>query len=68
MTAWLLAAERRTVKVALTVPVFGSVTVTSLMDRVGTASSFVIVPTACAVPSVAFTGPERLTVNVSLGS
>ena len=44
VTAWPLAAERVTVNVAVVVPALPSVTVTSSTDRVGGASSSVIVP------------------------
>ena len=61
VTARPLGTFRLTVKFAFTVPVLPSVTVTSLTDRAGGASSSVIVPTPCPSPIVALTGPERLT-------
>jgi hypothetical protein len=40
----------------------------SAMETAGAASSLVMVPTACASARLAFTGAERFTRNVSLGS
>ena len=60
-----LGASRPSVKAAATVPALPSVTVTSLTETTGSASSSVIVPvadpSAIAVPS----GAERVIVNVS---
>ena len=53
---------------AVTVPALPSVTLTSLIDSVGTASSFVIVPIPLPSAIVAFTGPLRFTPNVSFAS
>ena len=55
-------------KVAVAVPLLPSTTATSLIERPGWASSFVIVPTACASPIVPLTAFERLTLKVSLTS
>ena len=55
-------------KVAATVPELPSVTVTSLTDSAGSASSSVIVPMPCASTIVALPAFVRLTVNVSFGS
>ncbi len=52
-------------KVAATVPVSPSVTVTSLMVSAGSGSSSVIVPTPIPSPIVAPAAPERLTLKVS---
>ena len=51
--------------VALTVPVLPSVTVTSLIESDGVASSSVIVPMPCASVTRAPTALERFTANVS---
>src|SRR5262249_60777609 len=67
----VLAADRLTVKVAVTTPALPSVTVTSLIERLGrveAASSFVIVPRPWPSPIVAFTGDERLTKKELVGS
>ena len=55
-------------KVAVTVPVFPSVTVLLPIETVGTGSSSVIVPTPVPSAIVALTGFESSTVNVSLSS
>ena len=55
-------------KLALTVPVLPSVTVTSLIDERGMASSSVIVPTPWPSAIVALVGLERLTKKVSFAS
>jgi hypothetical protein len=57
-----------TTKVAVAVPVLPSATTASATAMVGVASSSVIVPVACASPTVAFVGPERSTTKVSLTS
>ena len=44
VTGWLLAADKVAVKRALMVPLLPSVTVTSLIVKLGTASSLRIVP------------------------
>ncbi len=68
MTVWPLAADSVTVKVAGEVPALPSFNDTSLMLRVGVASSSVIVPVPTAAPSVALVGLVSVTVNVSLAS
>jgi len=61
--------DRLTVKVALVVvPVVPSVTVRSLIDRVGTPSSFTIVPIPCASAITACVGPLSRTRNSSFDS
>ena len=65
VTALPLAADRVTVKVAVVVPALPSVTVTSLTDRVGAASSSVIVPRPEPSAIVAFPGLERVMPKVS---
>ena len=65
VTVCALAADRVTVNTALTVPAFPSVTVTLLIERVGSASSLLIVPTPEASRTVAFVGPLRSTPKVS---
>ena len=57
-----------TVKVASTVPVSPSATVTSSTDSAGIGSSSVIVPPPCPSVIVAFVGFVRLTKNVSFAS
>ena len=47
VTVWLLAPDRLTVKTALVVPLLPSVTVTSLMLKLGGASSLRMVPKPC---------------------
>ena len=61
VTARPLGALRLTVKLAFTVPLLPSVTVTSLIESAGGGSSSVIVPRPCPSSIVALTGPERLT-------
>ena len=68
MTVSPLAAESDTVKVALTVPLSPSVTVTLLTESVGWASSSVIVPTPIPSAIVTLDGFDRLSVNVSFAS
>ena len=68
VTALPLADESVTLKTAFVVPVFPSVTVTSLIESVGAPSSSVIVPTPCASEIVALPGLVRLRKNVSLFS
>ena len=63
-----LAVLRLTVKVAVTVPVLPSVTVTSLIESVGSGSSSVMVPTPWPSAIVALIGLVRLTKKVSLAS
>jgi len=60
LTVCPLGAESVTVKLALTVPELPSVTVTSLIDRIGRPSSSMIVPIPCESAMVAFVGAERL--------
>ena len=64
----LLAADCVTVKTAVVVPVLPSVTVTLLIDRVSTPSSFTIVPRPWPSRIVALPGLDRFTTNVSSGS
>ena len=59
---------RVTVKTALTVPESPSVTVTSLTDRTGGASSSRIVPRPMPSAIVALLGSDRVTVKVSSSS
>ena len=54
-----------TAKVAATVPVLPSVTVTSLTDSVGSASLSVIVPSPVGSEIVALTGFDRFNVKDS---
>jgi hypothetical protein len=61
----LLGALRLTLKLALTVPVFPSVTVTLPTETVGGGSSSVIVPTPVPSAMVTLTASDRLTVKVS---
>ena len=70
VTVSVLEADRLTVKAALTVPEFPSVTVTSLIDSVGvtTPSSFRMVPSPWLSAMVALVGMLRFTKNVSFGS
>ena len=64
MTICGLAAERLTLKVALTVPLFPSVTVTLLMEMPGPSSSMILaVPTAVAM--LALVEFESVTVKLS---
>jgi hypothetical protein len=56
------------VNVALTAPPLPSVTVTSLTETVGGASSSLIVPTPWPSAMVAFDGFDRVSVNVSFAS
>ena len=65
---WLLGFDRETVNPALVVPALPSETATSLMEMVGCASSLVIVPTPWLSVIVAFVGPDRFTLKVSVGS
>ncbi len=68
VTVLVLAFDRVTVRLAVVVPLFPSVTETSLIV-IETGSSSVIVPTPWASPIVAPpVGRERLTLNVSLPS
>ena len=55
-------------KFAATVPELPSVTVTSPTETLGSASSFVIVPTPWLSPSVPWTAFVRLTRKVSVSS
>ena len=55
-------------KVAATVPLLPSLTVTSLTATAGSGSLSVIVPSPSPSPIVAFDGFERLTKNVSFAS
>ncbi len=68
VTALPLGAESETVNVAVVVPALPSATETSPIDRVGAASSSVMVP--CPEPSaiVALAGFDRTTVKVSFAS
>jgi hypothetical protein len=68
VTALPLAFESVTVKTAFVVPVWPSVTATSLIERVGMPSSSVIVPIPCASAIVALPGLVRLRKNVSFAS
>ena len=62
-------ADSVTTKAAFVVPPVPSVTVTSAIDSDGSGlSSLVMVPTAVARATVAFTGADSVTVKVSLGS
>ena len=61
VTVCPLAAESVTVKVAVVVPALPSVTVTSSIDRVGGASSSVMVPAPEPSAIVALAGLVRLT-------
>ncbi len=63
-----LTAERLTVKLALLVPLFPSVTLTSLIAIVGTGSSLVIVSCPWLSAIVALVGVLRLITKVSSGS
>ena len=63
-----LAALRVTVKTALTVPALPSVTVTSLIARLGSGSSLTMVPTPWPSTTTALTTLVTLTKKVSLGS
>src|SRR5439155_15189546 len=67
-TVWPLAADRLTVKIAPFVPLFPSVTLALLRERLGNGSSSLIVPTPCAFTIVALTGLVRLTKKFSLAS
>ncbi len=67
VTVWLLGPDSDTVKTALTLPVFPSVTETLLIDRAEVSSS-TIVPVPVALPRAALVGPDRVTVKVSLFS
>ena len=60
-----LGASRLTVKTAATVPVLPSLTVTSLSEMAGRASSSVIVPVAEPSAIDAPNGLESVTANVS---
>ena len=57
-----------TVKVSSLVPASPSATEASAIERVGGASSFVIVPSPLSSASVAFVAPLRATVKVSSAS
>ncbi len=63
----VLAFDRVTVKLAVVVPLFPSVTLTSLIV-IDTASSSLIVPTPWASVIVALTALVRLTLKVSFPS
>ena len=67
VTVCVLEADRLTVKTALPVTVFPSVTVTSLIDSVGVAaaSSFRMVPNPWLMAIVALVGLLRFTKKVS---
>ena len=68
MTVFPLAAESETVNVAVVVPALPSVTVTSSIDRVGDASSSVMVPVPEPSAIVALPGLDSPTVKVSFAS
>ncbi|MNU93265.1 hypothetical protein D3C71_832040 [compost metagenome] len=68
MTVCPLTADNVTVNVAVTVPALPSVTVVSLMDSEGTASSLTIVPVPWPSATVAPVTLLTLTRKVSLGS
>jgi hypothetical protein len=68
VTARPLAGVSVTVKVAATVPEFPSVTVTSLIESAGSASSSVIVPMPWLSVIDALTAFVRLSANVSFAS
>ena len=55
-------------KVALTLPPLPSVTVTLLIEMVGSESLSLTVPRPCPSAMVTFDGFERLSVNVSFAS
>ena len=63
---WGLAAERLTLKIALTVwPVFPSVTVALLIEMVGPSSSVMIAVTCCVPDSMPLVTVEISTMIVS---
>src|SRR5438552_457930 len=64
---WELGLDRLTVKMALAVPLFPSITVTSLMLIDGAGSSLSMVPIPWLSAMVALVAPERVTWNLSLG-
>ncbi len=70
MTVFPLAAERVTVIVASTVPVFPSTTVVLLIDAIETSASssvMVAVPVPSAIEAL-LEAPDNVTVKVSLSS
>jgi hypothetical protein len=67
-TARPLGADSDTVNVAFVIPTSPSTTLTSLTERVGIASSSLIVPVPCASWIVTLTPFVRLNVNVSFAS
>jgi hypothetical protein len=68
VTVCPLATDSVTVKFALVVPLFPSVTVALPTESDGGPSSSLIVPTPVASAIVALDGFERLSVNVSSNS
>jgi hypothetical protein len=63
-----LGADNVTVKFIALAPLFPSGCEALLIESVGRASSFTIVPVPVAVATLAFTAEARLTVNVSSDS
>jgi hypothetical protein len=68
VTVWPLGLDRETVKFALTVPDWPSVTVTSSTESDGKPSSSTIVPVPWPSAIVALTAVARLTTNASFAS
>ena len=68
VTVCALPDDSDTVNTALELPELPSGADALPMDSAGVASSFWIVPVACASAIVAFVAPLRLTTNVSAGS